>query len=172
MTNEIAGIPKKRDGRVKIDQQELIALATARKGDGSPFTHQEMARHLGVTRPAVTRALAKIPKSVLASHDVQTFRKNRADIFADMQRMILTYMTPEKLKGASINQLGTLFGIVYDKERLEKGQATAHVAQINRSMLDDESLKKVRQIVADITQKKIAEAKSESLAISKGDSFE
>jgi len=39
-------------------------------------------------------------------------------------------------------------------------------------MLDDESLKKVRQIVADITQKKIAEAKSESLAISKGDSFD
>lgn len=167
---EIEGIPKKRDGRVKIDMQELIALATARKGDGSKLSQTEIARHLGVTRPAVTRALQRVPDSILASNDVNSFRKNRADIFADFQRMILTYMTPEKMKQASLNQLGTLFGIVYDKERLEKGQATQHVATVNKAMIDKQSMAKIREVIADMTAKQIAQAKQDSLAMTRGDS--
>ena len=167
---EIDGVLQKRDKRRKIDQQELIALATARKGDGSPFTHAEMARHLGVTRPAITKALKQIPPSILHSHDVHTFRQNRADIFAEMQRLILTYMTPEKMKGASLNQLGTMFGIIYDKERLEKGQATQHVAQINKSMIDDKSMAKIREVIQEMTQAQISKAKSESYAMTRGDS--
>lgn len=169
---EASGVYRKKDKRRKIDQQELIALATARKGDGSPFTQEEIARHLGVTRPAVTKALKQIPPSVLNSHDVNTFRNNRADIFAEFQRLILTYITPEKLKGSSINQLGTLFGIVYDKERLEKGQATSHIAQVNMSMIDDKSMRKIREVIAEMTNAQLAKAKQESLAMSKssGDS--
>lgn len=173
-TTRKTGVNKKNkiDKRRKIDQQELIALATARKGDGSKFTQAEIARHLGVTRPAVTKALDQIPQSILNSHDVTTFRKNRADIFAEFQRLILTYMTPEKMKGASLNQLGTLFGIVYDKERLEKGQATAHVAQINKNLVDEKSLRKIREVIQEMTQQQISNAKQESLARTKGDSFD
>jgi len=159
------GRPK---GGRKIDEQELIALATARKGDGSPFTHTEIAQQMGVSRPAVTKALAKLPPSLLASNDVKTYRRHRADIFADFQRLILTYITPDKLKGASINQLGTLFGIVYDKEKLERGQATQHVAVMHKSMLDEASLKKVKEVIQEITQAQITAARNESIKMSQG----
>jgi len=145
----------------KIDESELIRLAQERKADGRQLTHAEIAEELNVSRPAVTKALAKIPPSVLGSRDVQEFRANRPQIFAEVQRAIIRHITPEKLKKASLNQLGTLFGIFYDKERLEMGQATAHIEALNVHMIDPKALKAIKDAIKISTTKKLETAREE-----------
>lgn len=149
-------------GRKKsYDEHELIELAASRKPNGRPYTQAEIGAVLGISVPAVCAALKKLPQSVLQARDVQSYRNNRADIFADSQRLILQYITPEKLKKASINQLGTLFGILYDKEQLEKGRSTQNVAVINKSMIDENSMAKIKDVIKDMTRKQIAAAQKE-----------
>jgi hypothetical protein len=134
-----------------IDNEQLIFLAQQIKSDGKPWTHQEMADDLGCSRTAVTRALMKLPPALLEARDVTKFREKRADIFAEVQREIMKYITPEKLKNASLAQLGTLFGIFYDKERLEAGQPNVIAAQFNVDM-DPETMKIVRKAIQTKTE--------------------
>jgi len=150
-------------GKRKIEMKELIDLAQVRDELGKPLTHEAIAKSLGVSRGAVTKALKKVPPSVLAARNVETFRNARADIFAEAQRLALTYlMDPTKLKAASPQQLMTVIGILYDKERLEQGKATEHVAVAQVSKLDPDSLKAIKDAIRRSTQQKIAEAAENS----------
>lgn len=147
--------------RKTYDEHELIELASMKKPNGKPLTQAEIAGILNLSVPAVNMALKKLPQSVLNARDVESYRKNRADIFADAQRLILQYITPDKLKKASINQLGTLFGILYDKEQLEKGRSTSNVAVLNKSMIDEASMAKIKDVIKDMTTKQIEAARDE-----------
>lgn len=155
-------MPKGQAKRHKIDEGELIKLANVIKDDGGVLTHEEIATEMGVSRVGVTRALQRIPPEILSGRTVEEYRQNRAKMFAGMQRMILQNITPEKLKMASLAQLGTLFGIFYDKERLEKGQSTENNAMAIRLELDDESKAKVQEAIAALTHQKIKTAREEA----------
>ena len=53
---------------------------------------------------------------------------------------------PKALKETSITQLGTLFGIIFDKGQIIQGQATEHVAvmsKIDKNMKPDEAITRV-----------------------------
>jgi len=54
----------------------------------------------------------------------QDFIKNRADIFAGLQRKIIESISPEDLQKAPLQVKAMAMGVLYDKERLERGQAT------------------------------------------------
>lgn len=143
----------------KIDTKELVDLAQSTQDNGKPLTHEQMADALGVTRGAVTKALKKIPPSILATRNVETFRNARADIFAEAQRLALIYlMDPLKLKSASPQQLMTVIGILYDKERLEQGKATEHIAVAQVNKLDPESIKAIKEAIQKSTEQKLVEA--------------
>ena len=88
----------------KFDDQELIAALTLHKGN---VTYA--AEELGVTRAAVIKRKKTIPDGVLAETVIE-FRTQRADIFARLQQVLLQHITPAKLKGASLAQIGTLLG--------------------------------------------------------------
>jgi hypothetical protein len=75
--------------------------------------------------------------------------------------MILQYITPQKLKKASINQLGTLFGIMYDKEQLERGRATSHTMTVNVQAIDPKIMHKIQEAIALSTQQKLQESRKE-----------
>ncbi len=154
--------------RNKIDKARLIELATMRKPNGQKMTQSEIANELGVSRVAVTVALRDIPKSLLVRESVDNFRKARADIFSDIQKMILTFITPSKLKRASIQQLGNLFKMFYEKEKLELGQATEHIAVIHENKLDAETIAKIQEAIEMSTMKKLVEAKQESRELAQG----
>jgi hypothetical protein len=53
---------------------------------------------------------------------------HRPFILQDLQRRIIQYITPAKLKKAAVNQLVWSYGVLYDKERLETGQSTQNIA--------------------------------------------
>jgi len=112
------------------------------------------AEDLGVSRAAVVKRKKTLPAGVIAP-TVEEFRSKRADAFAALQQILLAHITPQKLKKSSIAQIGTLFGIMYDKERLEKNLATEHIAHEHYQMLDTEQLREIKDMASRLTEKKL-----------------
>jgi hypothetical protein len=61
------------------------------------------------------------------------FKTARADVLAVHQMRLLEGLTDDSLKEVSPYQKVGMFGILYDKERLERGQSTANVAYADMS---------------------------------------
>lgn len=136
-------------GASKFDDLELIAALNRSDGNESAA-----ARLLGVTPAAIRKRKVQLPEGVL-SKDIQDYRLRRADIFAGFQRAIIAGITPEKIKKASLQQLGSLFGIFYDKERLEKNLATEHIAHAMHKKLDADDLKALKAYIDQSTKRKV-----------------
>jgi hypothetical protein len=66
----------------------------------------------------------------LDKQSTDDYKKHRADILTGLQHKILSTLTTEDIKAASLLQRVTATGILHDKERLERGQATDIVAQV------------------------------------------
>jgi len=113
----------------------------------------QAAKHLGVTPMSVRKRRAKLIKGMTGS--LKEYKEKRADIFAEIQRLLLKHVTPDKIAKSSLNQIGTLFGIFYDKERLERGQATEHIAHAHYQQLDDKSRKMIKDTIRKMTEEKL-----------------
>ena len=137
--------------RQKFDDMELIAALNLHHNNVS-----RTAQELGVTRAAVIKRKKVLPVGVLAP-TIASFRTQRADTFARLQQILLQYITPAKLKNASLQQIGTLFGIMYDKERLERGQATEHIAHKHYESLDEIQLKALKDFSKAMVEQKLKE---------------
>jgi exopolyphosphatase/pppGpp-phosphohydrolase len=59
---------------------------------------------------------------------LESFKNNRADIFAGKQEQILASIDDVAIKCMPVAQRIISLGILYDKERLERGQSTANIA--------------------------------------------
>ena len=59
---------------------------------------------------------------------LENFKKNRADILAEKQRMIVEAITPEVIQKASLGTLALAKCQLYDKERLERGLSTGNLS--------------------------------------------
>ena len=59
---------------------------------------------------------------------LQLYKDHRADILSSYQQLILNSITPEDLKKAGLSQKMMAYGVLYDKERLERGQSTENIA--------------------------------------------
>ena len=55
---------------------------------------------------------------------LETYKSHRADILSSYQQIILNSLTPDDLQKASLSQKMMAFGILFDKERLERSQST------------------------------------------------
>ncbi|MHA2068554.1 MAG: helix-turn-helix domain-containing protein [Candidatus Thorarchaeota archaeon] len=118
----------------------------------------QAAKILGVTPLAVRKRRNELPDGVLADK-IDDFRTHRADTFAQMQQIILRYITPDKLRKSSLQQLGTLFGIFYDKERLETGKPTEQIAHAHLSKMHPDDMKLLKQMIQQKTQRRLEKAK-------------
>jgi len=89
------------------------------------LTYKDIAIYLGVSKQAVHQRLKGImPEDV----DLQPYKNHRADILAAKQAELLKSLTPKDIKDSSPYQKVGMFGILYDKERLERGESTQNVA--------------------------------------------
>jgi hypothetical protein len=140
-------------GRQKFDDMELIAALNMHNNNVS-----RAAQELGVTRAAVIKRRNTLPDGVIAK-TVEEFRTRRADTFARLQQILLQQITPQKLKGASLAQIGTLFGIMYDKERLEKNLSTENIAHNHYEALDARDKAMLKELVERRSQKKLGDIK-------------
>ena len=149
--------------KAKINDLELIYLY------GMKLTHDEIAEKLGVTRSSVTNRLSKLKQEspeLLIAKDVQEFRKQETDDLANMRRMILAALKQKLVKTnlsqVSLQQLGAIYGILFDKDRLLRGEATEHIAHATYNQLDDKTRKVIGDAVKQLTDQMMTEARAES----------
>lgn len=120
-----APIPK---GKGKIDIQQAIELRC--KG----LSYQEIADYFGVAKPSVWEALRPYVHDIEINLD--TFKEKRADLMAHAQARTLALLTNEDIQKASARDKVIIFGTLYDKERLERGQSTSNISVLTRAIED------------------------------------
>ena len=59
------------------------------------------------------------------------YKSNRADILSSYQQIILNSLTPKDLEKAGLSQKMMAFGILYDKERLERDKSTHNISYLD-----------------------------------------
>ena len=136
----------------KFSNSELIDVLHVVDGNVT-----KAAEALNVTRAAVIKRRDMLPEGILAK-DIDTFRRKRADVFARVQQIMLQYITPAKMEKASLSQLILAFGLMYDKERMEQGKPTEHVAHAHLQKMHPEDLKAIKDLVSKTTQRKLKES--------------
>jgi len=103
----------------KIDLEKAIELRA--KG----LTYKDIGKHFGVSKESVHEVLHRyIPEEL----NPKVFREKRGDILAAKQEQVLLSLTEDDIKSIPPGSRATTFGILYDKERLERDLSTANVA--------------------------------------------
>ena len=87
----------------------------------------------------------------------EQFKEQRADVLAFYQQKLLNSLTDSDIKRMPPGSRLTGFGILYDKERLERGQSTDNIAV--EALIEDlhntqEQLDKVRERKAELLRLK------------------
>lgn len=114
--------PSSRHGRnqyrdTPVDRQAIIDTYT----QAPSLTHTQIAKLHDCDRTTVSKILSKY---AIDHAELEEFKAHRADILAGLQRKIALAITDDEIKKAPAQVKSMMFGVFYDKERLERGQAT------------------------------------------------
>jgi len=90
----------------------------------------QVAKSVNVSRQAISQILKRYG---IERNLVESFKENRADIFAGIQETVAHSLTEADIKDASLRDRTVLLGVLFDKERLERGQSTQNIATIMAS---------------------------------------
>lgn len=115
----------------KFNRETALKLRTENK-----LTYSEIGATLGVTKQAVHLALAPLLKDIEV---VKEFQDKRADILSNKQRILLTALDEAKVQRMSGRDLVIAAGVLYDKERLERGQSTVNLAGVFSAAMEGEA---------------------------------
>lgn len=85
----------------------------------------DMARLLGCSPANITQRLRGYESKIVA---VDNHKRYRADALTDITRRLLQSITPDEIKKLNMRDKVMCYGILYDKERLERGQSTGNIA--------------------------------------------
>lgn len=107
----------------------------------------ETAKLMNTSKANMVRIVGGI--EVPDKEELVEFKDNRADIFAGLQSRILKTLTDDEIKRIPPGSRMTALGIAYDKERLERGQATSHVLHAHLAPGAVKSLEEIARAVAD-----------------------
>ena len=91
---------------------------------------EDIGKLFGVTKQAVHHKLK--PYVDTDDINVEIWKKRKADILAGKQAAVLSLLTQDDIKKASPKDKVVMFGILNDKERLERGQSTSNVSVLFR----------------------------------------
>ncbi|MDO9528026.1 MAG: hypothetical protein Q7J27_02580 [Syntrophales bacterium] len=109
--------PKTGRGPKNIPLETLIELYKKK------LSHAQIGKVTGCSASNVTMRLKRAGITTL-----RDYKKNRADVFAIIQGKIINSVSPLDIKKASLLQKATAIGIMYDKERLERGESTENIS--------------------------------------------
>lgn len=125
-------------GRTGRGPSKQIPIETILDLHSKHLSHSQIAKIIGCDKSNITHRLQA--EGVVS---LQHYKDNRADILALLQRRIVSTITALDIKKASLLQKATVFGILYDKERLERGLSTVnqsiHSLIIERACADKEA---------------------------------
>lgn len=95
---------------------------------------------------------------------LKAYKNSRADIFAYCQSELLNSITADDIKKASFSQKMMGFGILYDKERLERGHSTANISTQAIVSQSSENIEKIsnelKGLIDKVGPELLAEAKA------------
>lgn len=139
-------MPKERKPRTarKLDRAKAVELAE------QGLTTSDIAKHQKVAPSTVFRFLQQTKPERAA---LESFKKNRGDAFArlamkslNVQEAIVDSLDdvvvsalPVHQKGSLLHSLSISSGILFDKERLERGQSTNNLAVLGKLIVEAES---------------------------------
>lgn len=90
---------------------------------------RELGKLNGIDHSAVIRLFQR---HGIERERIEDYKGNRADFLAGLQEKLLQAITTEDLEKASLRDKVISAGVLYDKERLERGQSTANVSLLSR----------------------------------------
>lgn len=136
--NERTRRKARRLNREKVSELAKQGMSTA-----------DIAQHQGVAPSTVFRFLQQTTPE---RHALERFKKERGDVFArlaakslDLQERIVDTFDdavvnalPVHQKGSLLHTLGISAGILFDKERLERGQSTNNISVLGRMIVEAE----------------------------------
>jgi hypothetical protein len=93
----------------------------------TPATQARIAEKVNTTKQNVHQVLERYG---IAANRLEDWKKHRADIIAGKAEAILSSIDDDAIKAMPAGQKLMGFGILYDKERLERGQSTVNLAQL------------------------------------------
>lgn len=111
-------VPKAQTGPKHIPLELLIDYSKKNLSD------TDIAKLVGCDRSNINRRLKGIREE---TQGLSLYKRHRADILAMMQRRLLNSLTVSEIKEMSGRDRVVSYGILYDKERLERGQSTANI---------------------------------------------
>lgn len=114
-----------------ITLDDIISL----KIQNPNLTAAQGARILGCSRANIYDHLKKagLTWSGVACR-IESFKTQRADLLAFKQAICLENLTSEKAQKSSNRDLAVTFGILYEKERLDRGESTANVSVLSQRL--------------------------------------
>jgi predicted transcriptional regulator len=112
------------------------------------LSHQQIADLLGCDKSNITNRLKKYRPTLdkIAGH-----KKHRADILTNIQAKLLDSVTDDKIKECTVPQLTVAYGILYDKERLERGQSSSNLSVAGLVESHSANLDTVSEQIAKLT---------------------
>ena len=114
-----------------ITVDDIISLKVANPN----LTVNQGARLLGCSKQNIYLHLNKIGLTWSGiTRKLKSFKENRADILALKQSVCLDNLTAEKAEKSSNRDLAVTFGILYEKERLDRGESTANVSVLSKRL--------------------------------------
>ena len=113
-------MPTRHDPRPSRQKVNVAAALDLQLNHG--LSYAQMAPILGVTPSAIHRRL----KHLLPDESTKYYQDHRADIISHVQLQLLSQVDARRLKKVSTRDAVVSYGILYDKERLERGQSTAN----------------------------------------------
>lgn len=105
------------DGRFKADPIAVMETVT----NNPLLTREEVGKIHGITPSRVSQLCTKYGYN---REELEDYKDNRADIFANIGKVITESLTPDEIKKAPAASRVLMLCQIYDKERLERGQAT------------------------------------------------
>ncbi len=91
-------------------------------------TPSEIAKTLDCSISLITHTLKRYG---LNQQVIESFKQQRAEILAGKQAELMSSLSSEDIQKASPYQKVGMFGILYDKERLERDLSTSNLASIH-----------------------------------------
>jgi hypothetical protein len=123
------------------------------------LSYDEIGSMIGRSKQAVHQRLAPYRDAI---ENLPAFKENRADIFAIHQQRLLNSLSDDDIRKIPPGSRFTGIGILYDKERLERGQSTGNISM--ESLVEHrqtlEEVSRQAQARKDVLLKKIAAIKA------------
>lgn len=111
------------------------------------LSYQDIADLVGCSKPNVYARLKQYDGEIKS---LKSYKENRADVLAVVGSKMLNSLTSNDIEKASAYQRVGMFALLYDKERLERGQSTSNIAYANMTESDIDA--KIKELEAKLSK--------------------